>query len=93
MILYVPIKIFKNWSYQWKQHFSCWSPCFGFFVCPFYNRETHYPMLEKPGAQNITVCENQGKQCKLCDHWNLKKNVFKKITGDTAKKTVRLTEI
>ena len=43
-----------------RQHFSCWSPCLGFFVCPCYNR-TH-PTLEKPCAENITVCENQGKQ-------------------------------
>ena len=33
----------------------------------------HYPMLEKPGAQNKTVCENQGKQRELSDHWKLKK--------------------
>ena len=23
-----------------RQYFSCWSPCFGFFVCPCYNRRT-----------------------------------------------------
>ena len=51
-----------------RQYFSGWlSPCFGFFGCPYYNR-THNPMLEKPGAQNITVCENKGKQCELSDH-------------------------
>ena len=49
-------------------------------------------MLEKPGAQNITACENQGKQCELSGH---KKNniFFKQITRDDAKKTIRLTEI
>ena len=36
----------------------------------------HYPMLEKPGAQNKTVCENQGKQRELSDHWKLKKKTF-----------------
>ena len=42
----------------------------------------HYPMLEKPGAQNKTVCENQGKQRELSDHWKLKKKkTFLKITG------------
>ena len=57
-----------------RQFFSCWSPCFDFFVCSCYNKETHYPTLEKPIAQNITVCKNQGKQHKLSDHWKLKKN-------------------
>ena len=34
-------------------------------------------MLEKSGAQNITACENQGKQCELSDHWkSKKKNIF-----------------
>ena len=40
---------------------------FGFFVCPCYNKTTH-PALEKPAAQNITVCENEVKQHKLSDH-------------------------
>ena len=35
-------------------------------------------MLEKSGAQNITACENQGKQCELSDHWKSKKIFFKK---------------
>ena len=29
-------------------------------------------MLEKPGTQNITACENQGKQLKWSDHWKIK---------------------
>ena len=33
----------------------------------------HYPMLEKPGAQNKTVCENQCNQLELSYHWKLKK--------------------
>ena len=41
----------------------------------------HYPMLEKPGAQNKTVCENQGKQRELSDHWKLKKKNFFKNNG------------
>ena len=51
-----------------RKHLSCWSPCFGFLVCPCYNRRT-YPTLEKHGGQNITACENQGKQFKLSDCW------------------------
>ena len=30
-------------------------PCFGFFVWPCYIKRTHYPTLEKPGAQNKKV--------------------------------------
>ena len=30
---------------------------------PCYSRRTH-PTLEKPGAQNLAACENEGKQCK-----------------------------
>ena len=62
-----------------KQYFSRWSPCFGFFVYPCYNRRKH-PTLEKPGAQNITEYENQGKQCELSDYWKPKekKVVFEK---------------
>ena len=49
-------------------------------------------MVEKPGAQNKTACENQGNQRELSDHW--KKMIFlKKLTGGNAKKTKRLTEI
>ena len=44
------------------------SLCFGFFVCPCYSRK-QYSMPEKPGAQNIAVCENQGKQHKFSIHW------------------------
>ena len=42
-----------------RQYLSLWSPCFGFCGCLCYNRRTYYPTLEKPGAQNITPCENQ----------------------------------
>ena len=41
---------------------------FSFFGCVCYNRRTHNPMVEKAGAQNITTCENQGKQHELSDH-------------------------
>ena len=61
-------------------------------MCPCYNRRTHYPTLEKYGAQNITACENQDKQRELSDNWKLKKRLLEKITGDNAKKK-RLTEI
>ena len=46
---------------------------------PCYNRRKH-PTLEKPGAQNITEYENQGKQCELSDYWKPKekKVVFEK---------------
>ena len=30
-------------------------------LCPWYSGRRHYQTLEKPGAENITVCENQGK--------------------------------
>ena len=35
-------------------------------------------MVEKPGAQNKTACENQGNQRELSDHWK-KNDFFKKI--------------
>ena len=35
-------------------------------------------MVEKPGAQNKTACENQGNQRGLSDHWK-KNDFFKKI--------------
>ena len=66
-----------------------------------YNRRTH-PTLEKPGAQNITACENQGKQLELSDHRKLKKKkkkkkkkhcFFKTVTGYDTKKTKRLTKL
>ena len=62
-------------------------------MCPC--RRTHYnTTLDKPGAQNIAACENQGKQCELSEHWKLIKTLFlKKITGDDAKKIKRLTRI
>ena len=28
-------------------------------LCPCFIKRTHYPALEKPGAQNIAVCEKQ----------------------------------
>ena len=69
-----------------------WSPCFDFFVC--HSRRTHYPTLEKPGAQNIAAYGNPGKQRELSDHWKSIKKLFsKKITGDDAKKTKKLTGI
>ena len=73
-----------------SHYFSWWSPCFGFLLCPCYNRRTHYPTLEEPGDQNIKACENQGKHCELSDHWKSKKQ---KKLGDGAKKTKILTEI
>ena len=82
-----------NWTNR-RLYFSRWRPCFGFSVCPCYNRRTrYYPTLEKPAAQNITACESQGKQRELSDHWKLKKRFFQKITGDDAKRTKRLTEM
>ena len=41
---------------------------FWFLCLSCYSRRIHYPTLEKPGAQNIAACKNQGKQCKLNDH-------------------------
>ena len=51
-------------------------------MCPCYRRKTHYPTLEKPGAQNIAVCEKQGIKRGLSEHW--------KSINDP-KKTKRLT--
>ena len=90
-MLYCLLITHLNWTNR-RVYFSRWRPCFGFFVCPCYNRRTrYYPTLEKPAAQNITACESQGKQRELSDHWKLKKRFFKKITGDDAKRTKRLT--
>ena len=50
-----------------RQYFSQWLPCFGFFGWSYYNRITRNPMVEKPGAQNIIACENQGKKHELSD--------------------------
>ena len=91
-ILYCLLRAHLNGRSR-SQYFSWWSPCLGFFVCPSYNRRTHW-MLKKPGAQNMTACENQGKQCKLSDHWkSFKKPIFLKVTKDDTKKTKRFTEI
>ena len=39
-------------------------------------------MLEKPGVYNTVVCEKQGKQHKLSDHWkSIKTFLLKKIQG------------
>ena len=63
MRLFVPPKFYcllttdlNGWN--GREYFSQWSPCFG-FLCPCYSRRTHYPMLEKPAAQNITSCKNE----------------------------------
>ena len=53
-------------------------------MCTCYSRRTHYPTLEKPGAQNVAACEKQGKQRELSDHWKSVSN---------PKKTKRLTGI
>ena len=63
-------------------------------MCPCYSGSTHYPTKEKPHAQNITVIENQVKQCKLSDHWKSIKMLFlKKNNSGWCKKDKRLTEI
>ena len=36
-------------------------------------------MLEKPSAQNIAACDNQGKQREFSDHWKSIKSLLKKI--------------
>ena len=45
-------------------------------------------MLEKPGAQNISACENQGKQRELSNHLESTKILFlkkdKKIDWNTS---------
>ena len=64
---------------------------FWFFVWTFYGRITH-PKLEKPDAQNIAVCENQGKQFNFSEYWKPTKTLFltKRITGWL--KTTKLTK-
>ena len=72
---------------------SCWSPCFGFFVCRCYNRRTH-SVLEKPGAQNIIMCvKTKVSNTNWVITENEKKpNVFlKKLTGDGTKKITILS--
>ena len=71
-----------------RQYLLRWSPCFGFFVC--HSRRTHYPTLEKRGAQNVAVCESQGEQRELNDHWKSIKRFRKKIIGDDAKKDKKI---
>ena len=34
-------------------------------MCPCYGWRIHYPMLEKPGAQNIAAYENQGNNSNI----------------------------
>ena len=46
----LPITHLNSWNR--RQYFCHWSPCFGFFVCSCYSRRTHHPMLEKCSAQN-----------------------------------------
>ena len=49
-------------------------------------------MLEKPGAQNIAVCEKQGKQRELSGHWKSIKMLFlKKNNRRWHKKEKRMT--
>ena len=39
-------------------------------------------MLEKPGVYNTVVCEKQGKQHKLSDHWkSIKTFLLQNIQG------------
>ena len=54
------------------QYFSHSSPCFGFFVCPYYSRRKKFPKLEKHGTQN----KNQGEQYEFRDRWISTKTLF-----------------
>ena len=56
-------------------------------MCP---TRTH-PTLEKPGAQNIEVFENQGKQRVLSDHRKSIKTSFLEKTNRGRKKDDRNT--
>ena len=81
-ILYNLLVTHLNWRNR-RQYLSRKTSCFGFFVRHCYNRKTHYSTLEKPGAQNLIVYENQGKQRELSDY-SLKmeeKNFFLKYQG------------
>ena len=57
----------RQWFRHTEDNFSPVDHLVLVSLCPCYDR-THYPTLEKPGAQNITACENQGKQSELSDH-------------------------
>ena len=92
----IMIWFFNSWdSNGWseRQNFSCWLPCFGFFVCPSYSRRTHYLKLQKPCAHNIAVFENQGKQRKLSNHWKSIKTLLFERNNWGCKKEKRLTGI
>ena len=68
--LFYLIILFTYNGWKRRQYFSRWWPCFGFFVCLYYSRRTHYPTLEKPGTKN------QGKLREFNDHWKLIKTFF-----------------
>ena len=71
-----------------RQYLPRWSPCFGFFVC--HSGRTHYPTLEKRGAQNIAACESQGEQRELSDHWKSIKTILKKYNRGWRKKDKKI---
>ena len=52
-------------------------------MCLSLSVKTNYPIIEKPGVQNILTCENQGKQHKLSDN-QFKCCFWKKKIGDDA---------
>ena len=64
-----------------SQYFSCWLPCFDFFMCSCWSSRIH-PTLEKLVAQNIAALEYQGKHLKLSDHWITETGWHKKIQKD-----------
>ena len=71
---------------------------FGFFVCSCHSRRTHYPTIDKPGAQNIYYLKYLRVKTKVCNaNWVITENLFKRfwknITEDDTKKTKSLTEM
>ena len=90
--LYCIVYLKHTWTVETEDNVSPVDPLFSFFVCPCYRRRTHYPTLEKSGAQNIAACENQGKQRELIDHW---KSMFliKNNSRWRKKRKKELTEI
>ena len=57
------------------------------FLCVPVNGRIHYPMLEKPGAQNIATCENQSNPNLVITENQLKCTFWKKeYQGKTRKR-------
>ena len=59
-----------------RQYFFRWSPCFGFFMCPWYSKRTQYLKLEKSGAQIYSSVWDKVSNVNwaITENWDDKKN-------------------